>query len=181
MSNFGPVMNRVDLIEDQTARWRYRLPNMMLGDQLDEITTAIELQEEFHAFKAADRRRIENIREVITAIEERVNNLRRSRDDTWELLSDKATPEMDRAPATPNERVAEVERAMQTRSVSRATKVEQNPAFHEDIARLDSRIEAGLQAFSREVDVTYCRKNCLRPLMDKTNISGNGLEVSSLM
>ena len=26
----------------------YRLPNMMLGDQIDEITTAIELQEEFH-------------------------------------------------------------------------------------------------------------------------------------
>ena len=56
---------------------------------MDEITTAIELHEEFHAFKAADRRRIEEIREVITAIEERVNILRRAQDDTWELLSDR--------------------------------------------------------------------------------------------
>ena len=51
-----------------------------------------------------------------------------------------------------NERMAEVERVMQTRSASPATTVEQSPTFHEDIVRLDSRIEAGFQAFSREVD-----------------------------
>ena len=82
MSNFGPVMHRVDLIENEVERWWYRLPNMLLGDQMDEITTAIELQEEFHAFKAADRRRIEEIREVVTPIEERVHILCRSHDDT---------------------------------------------------------------------------------------------------
>ena len=59
---------------------------------------------------------------------------------------------MDRISATLNERVAEVERVVQTRSASPATTVEQNPTLHEDIARLDSRIEAGLQAFSRKVD-----------------------------
>ena len=73
------------------------------GDQLDEITTAIELQEAFHALKAADRRRIEEIREEITAIEERIRILRRSRDDTWELFSDRVTSEVDRAAATLNE------------------------------------------------------------------------------
>ena len=30
---------------------RYRHPDLMLGDHLDEITTAIEVQEEFQAFK----------------------------------------------------------------------------------------------------------------------------------
>ena len=59
---------------------------------------------------------------------------------------------MERASATLNERVPEVERLMQFRSASPATTVEQNPTFHEDIARLDSRIEAGFQAFFREVD-----------------------------
>ena len=111
---------------------------MLLGDQIDEVTTAIEVQEELQAFKAADRRRIEEIREVIPAIEERVNIVRRSRDDTWELISDRVTSEMDRASATLNEHVAEVERVIQTRSASPATTVEQNATFHEDIARLDS-------------------------------------------
>ena len=56
---------------------------MMLGSEADEVITAIELHEEFHAFKAADRRRIEEVRDVITAMEERVNILRKSQDDTW--------------------------------------------------------------------------------------------------
>ena len=41
-----------------------------------------------------------------------MNVLCRSRDDTWELISDRVTSEMGRASATPNERVAEVERVM---------------------------------------------------------------------
>ena len=63
------------------------------------------------------------------------------------------TSEMDRASATLSERVAEVERVMQTRSASPTTTVDKNPALHEDIARLESRIQAGIQAFSREVNV----------------------------
>ena len=42
-----------------------------------------------------------------------------------------------------NERMIEVERAVQTQSASPATSVEQNQAIREDIVRLDSRIEAG--------------------------------------
>ena len=98
-----------------------------------------------HAFKVADRRRIEEIREVITTIEERVNILRRSRDNAWEFISDRLTTEVERVSATLDERVAEVERVVQTRSASPATSVEQNPALHGDIARLDSRIGTGFK------------------------------------
>ena len=49
--------------------------------------------------------------------------------------------------------MAEVERTGQTRrSASPATTVEQNPTTHEDIAKFDSRMEAGFRAFSCEVD-----------------------------
>ena len=47
-----------------------------------------------------------------------------------------------------NERLAEVERVVQSHSASPATTVEQTLTIREDIARLDSRIEAGFQAFS---------------------------------
>ena len=54
VSNIGPVMHRVDMLESQVERWRHRLPAMSLGDEIDEVTTAIDLQEEFEAFKVAD-------------------------------------------------------------------------------------------------------------------------------
>ena len=59
---------------------------------------------------------------------------------------------MDRVSATLSERVAEVERAMQTQSATPAITVEPNPTTHEDIARLNSKIEAGFRAFPRDVD-----------------------------
>ena len=125
---------------------------MSLKDEIDEVTTATDLKEEFQAFKVADLRRREEIREVITAIEERVNILRRSRGHTWEAISDRATTELDRVSATLSERVADVERAMQTQSATPATTLEPNPTIHEDIARLGSKIEAGFRAFSLDVD-----------------------------
>ena len=53
-----------------------------------------------------------------------VNIVRRSQDDTWDLVSERLTSEVDRASATLTERVAEVERAVQTRSAPPATTVE---------------------------------------------------------
>ena len=61
------------------------------------------------------------------------------------------TFEVDRASATLNERVAEIERMVHTRSAPPATTVE-SPTSHEELERLDTKIEAGFQAFSREVD-----------------------------
>ena len=40
-----------------------------------------------------------------------------------------------------------------TRSASPATTVEQNPTVQEEVAQLESRIEARFQAFTREVDL----------------------------
>ena len=61
---------------------------------------------------------------------------------------------MERGSATLNKRVTEVERVARIQSVSPATTVEQNPTYHEDLARLEARIEAGFQAFTREVDLS---------------------------
>ena len=63
---------------------------------------------------------------MISAIEERVNMVRRSQDDARDLISERLTSEVDRASATLTERVAEVERVVQSRSASPATTVEQN-------------------------------------------------------
>ena len=69
---------------------------MLATDDPEEAVTAIELQEELRAFKEDDRGRIQEIRGVVSAIEERVNILRRARSETWDLLSERLTSEMDR-------------------------------------------------------------------------------------
>ena len=127
----------------------------------------IEVQEELQEFKVADRRRIEEIRDVISALEERVNIFHRSRDDTWELISDRVTSEMDRASATLSERVTEVERVVRTQSASPATTAEQSPTYREYCARLEARIEAGFQAFSRDAKLISCGKKHLNLLAVK--------------
>ena len=54
---------------------------------------------------------------MITAMEDRVNILRRARDDAWELVNDRLTSEADRASATASDRGSEVERLVQSQSV----------------------------------------------------------------
>ena len=129
------------------ATWKQSINGRMV-----DVHASIELQEQLQAFMGGDRVRTQEIGDVITGIEERVNTLRRSRDDAWEVISGRMTSEVDRVSATLNEQVAEVEHVVQTRRTSRATTVAQNLTIHEDITRLDSRIEAGFMAFSREVD-----------------------------
>ena len=74
-----------DLTENQIQRWRYRLPDLTADDSYDEaIVAAVEVQEQLGQFKGATRRKIEELRQVIMALEDRVNILRRSRDDTWQ-------------------------------------------------------------------------------------------------
>ena len=104
------MLPRLELIEDQMQKWRYRFPDLMASDEADKAVTAIELQEQFEAFKEADRRRIDEIRAVISAVAERVS--------VEPEVKDRLTSELDRASTTLNDLVAEIQRVVHTRSAS---------------------------------------------------------------
>ena len=93
-------------MENQIMQWRHRLPDLTADHSDDEaaILAAIEVQEQLGAFKGATRRRIEELRQVTMALGDRVNILRRARDDTW--VNDRLTTEVDRASATLSDRMA---------------------------------------------------------------------------
>ena len=171
-------MHRVDLIEGQVERWRNRLQPQSIDGRMVDVHTSNELQEELQAFKRADRRRIEEIRRAINDVEAQVSILHRSHADTWEVVSDRVTSEIDRVSATLNERMAEIERAVQTQSALPATSVEQNQAIHEDIVRPDSRIEAGLGLSPAKL--MNSERERLSQLKDKIETSRSGLEVTLL-
>ena len=127
-STLNPVIPRVDLMQNQITRWRYRLPDMATDndDKAETVAIAIEAREELQALKEADRRRIAETREVITALEDRVNILRR-------------------ASAALTDGVTEVERLVQSQIASLATTNDQNPSIQENSVQFGSRIEARLQ------------------------------------
>ena len=95
-----PLIPRVDLAENQIIRWRYRLPDMAsdLKDDNDPpmatVVSPVEVREELQTFQDAVRRKVAEIREVITTIEERMNILRRAREDAWELVTDRVASEL---------------------------------------------------------------------------------------
>ena len=104
-----PLIPRVDLADNQIIRWRHRLPHMATDmdaeedDEVETVVTAIQVREERQAFKESARRRITEARDVITALEDRVNILRRAREDSWEVVTNRVTSEVDKASATLSE------------------------------------------------------------------------------
>ena len=86
------MIPRVDLAENKIIRCRYRLPVMATDDDNDHpaatVVTAVEVGEELQTFQGAVRRKVAETREVITAIEERMNIFRRAREDAWEPVTD---------------------------------------------------------------------------------------------
>ena len=112
ISALNSLMLRVDATENQIQRWRYRLLTIDGSDD-EAIVTAVEAHEQLGQFKGATRRNIEEVRQVIMALEDRVNILRRSRDDTWQLVNDRLTTEVS---ASLSDRVAGIERQMQSQS-----------------------------------------------------------------
>ena len=113
-----PLLQRAQEIEAQLEYWQHRLPRRSPGEDLEEIQSSIELQEEFQQFKRSNRDRMQELRHAIAHPDAKMNILRsRSPTDTWEVVSDRVASEGRRVSATLSERVAEVERAMQTHSI----------------------------------------------------------------
>ena len=59
LGNLRSALTRLELIEDQIQKWRFRFPGVLATDEAEEAVTAIELQEEFRTLKEADWRRMQ--------------------------------------------------------------------------------------------------------------------------
>ena len=149
-----PLRNKVDIIEGQIEYWQHRLPKKSLSKDLEEIPSSIELQAEFQELKQNNDDRMWQLRHAIGDLDARMTVLQsRFSTDSWEVVSDRVASEASRMSATLNERVAEVERAMLTRSHSSpATASDQTRIAQEELQGLDFSVDASLRAFSREAE-----------------------------
>ena len=117
-----------------------------------ESSLHLEVQEQLNGFKGATRRKIDDIRQVIMALEDRVNILRRARHETWELANDRLTSELDRTSTSLSDRLTGLERMVQSQRASPAAASDPHQDDQEAFTLLESRIEARFQAFTHEVD-----------------------------
>ena len=75
---------------------------------MEDIQSSIELQADFERFKRGDQRRMWELRNSITNLGARVNQLRpRTPMDTWEVVPDGVASEISRVSKTLNERVTQ--------------------------------------------------------------------------
>ena len=125
---------------------------LLMTAMMKQLSLLLKCKNILDSPKGATRRKIEELRQVIMALEDRVNILRRSRDDIW-LVSDRLTNEVDRVSATLSDRLAGIERQMQSQSATPATISDQNPVGQEEFAQLESRTKTRFQAFTNDVDL----------------------------
>ena len=115
-STLTPLIERVDLAENQIIRCHYRLPDLTDSDDEQRVITAVEVQEQLYTFKDTTRRRIQELRQVTLSLDERVNILQRARSAAWELVSHRLNSELDRTTTSLSDRMTELENMMQSQS-----------------------------------------------------------------
>ena len=64
ISSLTPLIERVNLAENQTIRFRHRIPDLTDTEPGERMVTAVEVQEQLNGFKGATQQRIEDVRQV---------------------------------------------------------------------------------------------------------------------
>ena len=116
-----PLDGRVDLVEKQIIKWRYRLPELTDDEDTRTTATAVEVQEELNNFRELTRRKIHEIRQETNSLEAKIGVLERARSESWELVSHRLTSMLDRTATTLSDRMTELEQMVQSQGTTPAT------------------------------------------------------------
>ena len=81
------MSEKVDLMERQIHRWRYRLPDLTDDESHEPVVSAIEAQEQLSQFQELTRSNVGDVRHEINSLERKVRLLERARSESWELIS----------------------------------------------------------------------------------------------
>ena len=110
------------------------------------------MQEQLIAFKDTTRRKVHEIRQETDSLEAKIGILERARSESWELVGHRLHSTLDRTAFSLSDRMTELENMIQSQGTTPATRSDQPQINPEEIAQLESHIEARYQAFAEEVD-----------------------------
>ena len=115
------MSEQVDLMEQQSINWRYRLPDLTDDNSRERVVSAVEVQEELNGFKDMVMRKIRELTTTLTALEGEVRVLEQSREESWEAVSHKVSTLVDDSVSALTERLSELEHTVQSRMTTPVT------------------------------------------------------------
>ena len=68
---FSGISEKIDLMDRQIQRWRYRLPNLIDDESQEPVVSAVEVQEELNRFQDLTMSKIRDVRQDIKSLKER--------------------------------------------------------------------------------------------------------------
>ena len=81
------MSEKVDLMEQQIHRWRYRLPDLTDDESREPDVSAVEVQETLDKFKDLTMIKVREVREDLNSLDREVQLLERARSDSWDVIS----------------------------------------------------------------------------------------------
>ena len=71
--NFFSIMSeKVDLMEKQIHRWRYRLPDLTDDEGHEPVASAVEVQEQLSQFQESTRSNVRDVKHGVSSLERKV-------------------------------------------------------------------------------------------------------------
>ena len=117
--NFFSVMSeKVDLMEQQIHRWRYRLPD---HESREPVVSAMGVQEALDKFKDLTMIKVREVREDLNALDREVQLLERARSDSWEVSSQRLNTMVDNSVSALLDRLTDLEHTVQSRMTTPVT------------------------------------------------------------
>ena len=120
--NFFSVMSeKVDLMEQQIHRWRYRLPDLTDDESREPVASAVEVQEALDKFKDLTMNKVREVREDLNSLDREVQLLERAHSDSWEVISQRLNTMVDNSVSALSDRLTDLEHTVQSRMTTPVT------------------------------------------------------------
>ena len=110
------------------------------------------MQHGTHPRDTSSRDKISEVRLETNSLEAKLGILEQARSESWELGSNRLNSTLDRTANSLSSRMTELEKMVQSQRTTPTTISSQPQTNSEELALIETRIEARYQAFTQDVD-----------------------------
>ena len=118
---FSVISEKVDFMEQQVIRWRYRLPDLTDDESREPVVSAVEVQEDLDKFKDLTMHKVREVNNALSSLEREVQLLERARNDSWEVISQRLSNMVGGSVSALSDRLTDWEHTVQSRTTTPIT------------------------------------------------------------
>ena len=173
--NFFSVMSeKVDLMDQQIHRWRYRVPDLTDDESQEPIVSAVEVQEELNRFKDLAMSKVREVRDDLHSLDREVQLLERARTDSWEVISQRLNTIVGDSVSALSDRLTDLEQTVQSRMTTPVTDASATHVPLEAITSIEQALMHELGRVKDENTKSILRQvDLMEPLNEKQKFLEN--------